>query len=164
VTCEGIQERLDELALAQALDDATPAARELAAHARDCEACGAHRRFLVALDAVLAEPVPAASEAVVATARARAARVLRARETPPRVGRELAAALGAALLALPLVVGHAWLVLSGGAWLLSGWLPAPVLAWLGGVYVVSLALGVGALYGLIPLAVAFRQRALGEST
>jgi hypothetical protein len=164
VTCEAIQERLDELALGRALDAATPEARELAAHARDCAACGAHRGFLVALADALADPVPAVSEAAVAASRRRAARVLRARATPPRVGREIAAAVAVAVLALPLVVGHAYLVIEGGAWLLAQWLPAPVLTWLGAVYVVSLALGVGALYGLIPLAVAFRQRALGEST
>jgi len=164
VTCDAIQERLDELAFARALDAATPEARALAAHAADCPACGAHRRFLVALADALAVPVPAAAEAAVAAARARAARVLRARATPPRVGRDVAVALAVAVLALPLVVGHAYVVIEGGAWLLARWLPAPVLDWLGAAYLVSLALGVGALYGLIPLAVAFRQRALGGST
>jgi hypothetical protein len=74
------------------------------------------------------------------------------------------AALAVAVLALPLVVGQAYLVIEGGAWLLARWVPAPVLTWLGGVYLISLALAVGALYGLIPLAIAFRRRALGEST
>lgn len=163
MNCDAIQERLDDLALAHALT--SPEAAELAVHARECAACGAHRRFLVALDASLAANDPApVSESVVASARARAARVLRSRETPRGVGRELVAALAVALLALPLVVAHAYLVIEGGAWLLAAWLPAPILTWLGGVYLISLALGVGALYGLIPLAVAFRQRALGEST
>jgi hypothetical protein len=164
VSCDAIQERLDERALARTLDDGSPEAAELCAHARSCAACGAHRRFLVALEAALdvPEPEPVAA-AVVAAARTRAVRVLRSRETPPAVGRELVAALGVALLALPLVVAHAYLVIEGGAWLLAAWLPAPVLTWLGAVYLLSLALGVGALYGLIPLAVAFRRRASWES-
>ena len=66
-------------------------------------------------------------------------------------------------LALPLVVAHAVLVVEGAAWLLAAWVPEPVLAWLGAVYLASLALGVGALYGIIPLAVAWRRRSTVES-
>jgi hypothetical protein len=162
VSCEAFQERLDAGALARAaaLD------ADLATHLRDCAACAAHQRFLHALVGALdAAPPPApADAAVVALARRRSARVLRAQETPAGVGRELVAALAVALLALPLVVAHAYLVLEGAAWLLAAWLPAPVLTWLGGVYLGSLALGVGALYGLIPLAVAWRRRGGAETT
>jgi len=140
VSCDAIQERLDERALARTLDDGSPEAVELGAHALRCAACGAHRRFLVALEAALDVPEPEPVAAAV-----------------------VAAALGVAVLALPLVVAHAYLVIEGGAWLLAAWLPAPVLTWLGAVYLLSLALGVGALYGLIPLAVAFRRRASWES-
>jgi hypothetical protein len=164
VSCESIQERLDLRALARTLDDGSPEAVELATHARGCDACGAHRRFLVALGAELALPEPEpVAPAVVEAAQRRAVRVLRAREAPEPIGREIVAALAVALLALPLVVAHAYLVIEGGAWLLAAWLPEPLLTWLGAIYLLSLALGVGALYGLIPLAVAFRRRATAES-
>jgi hypothetical protein len=121
--------------------------------------------LLHALGDTLGEPEPV-HPTVLALARDRAARALRAREAPAHVaagmGWELVAALAAAVLALPLVVAHAYLVLEGGAWLLASWLPAPVLAWLGLVYLGSLALGVGALYGLIPLAIAWRRREAAE--
>lgn len=164
MSCDDVQERLDLRALAHALDDGSPEALELATHARDCDACGAHRRFLVALGAELALPDPEpVAPSVVELAQRRAVRVLRSRERPEPIGRELVAALAVALLALPLVVAHAYLVIEGGAWLLSAWLPAPLLTWLGAIYLLSLALGVGALYGLIPLAVALRRRATAES-
>ena len=157
MSCEAIEQRLDELAFAHALDGPEP---EVAAHLRDCAACRAHRGFLVALTTSLANATPAPVAApVVAVATERALRVLRARPTQDRVGREIVAAIAVALLALPLVVAHAYLVVEAGAWLLARWVPAPLLVWLGGVYLLSLALGVGALYGLIPLAVAWRRRA-----
>jgi hypothetical protein len=162
VSCEAFQQRLDLQALARA-SDGDAALRE---HVENCDACRAHERFLLELVAALeAPPAPALVDAaVVEASRRRAVRVLRARETPRGVGRELAVALAVALLALPLVVAHAYLVLEGAAWLLASWVPAPVLTWLGGVYLASLALGVGALYGLIPLAVAWRRRGVAEST
>jgi hypothetical protein len=161
VSCDAFQERLDASALARTALDA-----DLAAHVRDCTACGAHERFLFALVVALDATAPpqAVDAAVVALAQRRSARVLRAQSTPVGVGRELVAALAIALLALPLVVAHAYLVLEGAAWLLASWVPAPVLTWLGGVYLGSLALGVGALYGLIPLAVAWRRRGVAEAT
>jgi hypothetical protein len=162
MSCEGVQERLDDLALARALDGGDAA--ELRDHAAQCTACGAHLRFLHELGAALEEPaVLPVSAGVLAAAQRRAARVLRAREAPRGLGRELAAALAVALLALPLVVAHAVLVVEGASWLLSAWVPEPVLAWLGAVYLASLALGVGALYGIIPLAVAWRRRSRVES-
>jgi hypothetical protein len=155
-----------DLALAHALDG--EAAESLAArsHASDCESCGAQLRFLRALGASLEHEraeVPSLPSDLLARTRSRAVRALRAQETPRGVGRELVAALALAMLALPLVVGHAYLVIEGAAWLLSQWVPAPVLTWLAGVYVASLALGVGALYGLIPLAVAWRRRSTTEA-
>lgn len=163
MSCDAIQEKLDELAFARALD-ASPEHADLFDHARGCADCDAHLRFLHGLAAAFPmtalEPV---SESVVASARERAVRVLRARETPQGVGRELVAAMAVALLALPLVVGHAYLMLEGGTWLLSSWLPAPLLAWLGFAYLGSLAIGVGALYGMIPVAVALRRRAAQET-
>lgn len=163
MSCDAVQERLDELALARVLDG-SPEHADLVAHARGCADCDAHLRFLHGLAAAFAAPaLEPVSESVVASARERAVRVLRARETPSGVGRELVAAMAAALLALPLVVGHAYLMLEGGAWLLASWLPAPLLTWLGFAYLASLAIGVGALYGMIPVAVALRRRAVQES-
>lgn len=166
MSCEVVQERMEELALARTLDGEAADAAAAREHARDCEACGAQLRFLRALGASLerergaALPVP---DELLARTRARAVRALRARETPRGVGRELVAALALAVLALPLVVGHAYLVIEGAAWLFAQWVPAPLLTWLAGVYVASLALGVGALYGLIPLAVAWRRRSTTEA-
>ena len=58
MSCDAIQERLDLRALAHALDDGSDEALELAAHARSCEACDAHRRFLIALAGELTLPDP----------------------------------------------------------------------------------------------------------
>lgn len=154
------------LALARALHTDAPEAARAREHAHGCEACGAELRFLRALGASLEQgraespPVPAL---LLERTRSRAVRALRAQETPRGVGRELVAALALALLALPLVVAHAVLVIEGADWLLAQWVPAPVLTWLAGMYVASLALGVGALYGLIPLAVAWRRRSTMEA-
>jgi hypothetical protein len=157
---------MGEFALARALDGDAEEAVSAREHAKVCEACGAELRFLRALGVALERErsvAPAVPAELLQRTRARAVRALRAQETPRGVGRELAAALALALLALPLVVGHAYLVIEGGAWLLAQWVPAPVLTWLAGVYVASLALGVGALYGLIPLAVAWRRRSTTEA-
>jgi len=166
VSCDAVQRQLEEFALARTLDGAAVDALAARAHAQGCEACGAQLRFLRALEASLEQErgaVPSVPVALLARTRTRAVRALRAQETPRGVGREMAAALALALLALPLVVGHAYLVIEGAAWLLAQWVPAPVLTWLAGVYMASLALGVGALYGLIPLAVARRRRSTTEA-
>jgi hypothetical protein len=165
VSCDTVQEQLDELALAGALDAAGEAA-EARAHARGCPACGAHLGFLRALAGELADPAAApvpVRPAVVAAAQERARRALRAGEVrSPALGRELAVALALAVLALPLVVGQAYVVVEGGAWLLASWLPEPLLVWLGVAYLGSLGLAVGALYASIPLVVAWRRRAVME--
>jgi divalent metal cation (Fe/Co/Zn/Cd) transporter len=101
---------------------------------------------------------------VLAATKQRAARALRAREEPHPFGRELIAALAVAVLALPLVVAQAFFVVESGAWLLASWVPEPILIGLGVSYLGSFALGVGALYGSIPLVVAWRRRALTEWT
>lgn len=161
--CDTVQERLDELALARTLE-AGVASEGLHAHVGQCGACGSHLHFLQQLGDALADgAVEPVAPAVVSAAQRRAARVLRARAEPRGLGRELGAALAVALLALPLVVVHAYLVVEGAAWLLATWVPEPVLAWLGVVYLASLALGVGALYGIIPLAVASRRRSPMET-
>lgn len=165
MSCDTVQERLDECALARALDPSDVAMGELRSHLEACEACGAHLAFLRALRAEFALEQPAPVRAsVVATAQQRAARALRAREAPRGFGRELIAALAVAVLALPLVVAQAYFVVESGAWLLASWVPEPILIALGVSYLGSFALGVGALYGSIPLVVAWRRRALTEWT
>jgi hypothetical protein len=162
VSCDAIQERLAELALARELDAAERSRAELE-HAAGCADCAAHARFLRALVASLeAGTAPAVRSGVVETARARAARALRAQAPPPRFGRELAGALGVGLLALPVVLAHAWLVARGATALLAPWLPGAMMTWLGVVYFGSLALTVGALYAAIPLAVAWARRTRTE--
>lgn len=166
MSCESIQQRMEELALDRALGGEAAEAIAAREHARECAACGPHLRFLNAMGASLERErtaTPLVATALLAQTRARALRALRAQETPRGVGGELAAALALAVLALPLVVGHAVLVIEGAAWLLAQWVPTPLLTWLGGLYVASLALGVGALYGLIPLAVAWRRRSITET-
>ena len=163
MNCDAVQERLDERALARALAPGDAAAAELIAHADSCEACGAHLAFLRALDAEFAAlPLAPVRASVVATAQRRAARALRAREPAHGFGRELVAALAVAVLALPFVVAQAFVVVESGAWLLASWVPHPILLGLGATYLGSFALGVGALYGSIPLVVAWRRRALAE--
>lgn len=160
MNCDAVQQQLDELALAH---DAASA--ELVAHADACAVCGAHRAFLHALDAEFAAlPLAPVRASVVASAQERAARALRAREHAHGFGRELVAALAIAVLALPLVVAQAFVVVEGAAWLLASWVPQPILFGLGVAYLGSFALGVGALYGSIPLVVAWRRRALAEWT
>ncbi len=163
MSCEAVQERLSELALARALDDEARWEARDRAHVADCAECTAHARFLRRLAAELdALPAPAPDAALLARVRARSERALRARSRPPALGAgfglELAGALALALLALPFVAGHAWLVVqAAGAWL-APWLPGPVLTWLGVVYFGSLALVLGAGYGSIPAAVHYARR------
>ena len=165
MNCHEFQQRLDETALEHRLA-ADPrgsepgAAHEALSHAGSCELCGAHLAFLRALDAELAAlPLAPVRASIIASAEQRAARALRARERPHGFGRELAAALAVAVLALPLVVAQAFVVVESGAWLLASWVPEPILMGLGVGYLASFALGVGALYGSIPLVVAWRRQA-----
>ena len=163
MNCDEFQQQLDELALARALATGDGAAPEPLAHAASCASCGAHLAFLRAFEAEFAalslSPVRAS---VVASAQQRAKRALRARARPHGFGRELVAALAVAMLALPLVVAQAYLVVESFGWLLASWVPEPILMGLGFGYLASFALGVGALYGSIPLVVAWRRRALLE--
>jgi hypothetical protein len=166
-TCDAIQETLTERLLRRAGPapiEPEPAER---AHVEACAACGAHLRFLRALGATLAHdaPPPPAPE-IVARSRERATRALRAhRAAPPRgFGRELAVSLAVLALALPVALGHAWLVAEGAARLLGPLLPHAVLLGLGVVYFGSLALAVGTLYALVPLWVATLRRARMEAS
>ncbi len=159
MSCEAVQRRLEEALAARR----EPAAGDHA-HAEGCSACAAHRRFLVELTAELdALVVPPLAPAVLAATRERAAGALRERAAWRGFGRELAAAVALALVALPVAVAHGLLVARGASALLGAWVPAPVLSWLGLVYFGSVALAFGVLYGSLPLAVAFSRRMREEA-
>jgi len=119
-----------------------------------------------ALLAALADETPAPpAPDVVARARRRALRTLRAHAPAPTralLG-ELALAVAVLALGLPVTFAHAWLVAEGAAALLGGWVPPVVLEGLGVVYFGSLALAVGALYAFVPLWVASVRRARREA-
>ena len=154
MSCEAIQERMSELALARALQTTERWDAEALEHALGCADCADHARFLRELVASLeASPVAPVDATAVAGTRRRATRALRAQAPPPHLVRELAAALAVALLALPILLGDAWLVAREATALLSPWLPDALLEWLGVVYFGSLALTTGALYAAIPLVV-----------
>jgi hypothetical protein len=160
LTCAETQRLLTEAELAHAAPE--PAAR---AHAESCTACAAHRRFLarLATDLRAFEPPPP-DPAAVAAAREAGLRTLRERVAWSGFTRDLVRALGVALLALPVSIGHALLVGWAASALLGAVLPAPVLAWLGVVYFGSLALALGVLYGSIPVAVSLARRSRLEPT
>jgi hypothetical protein len=106
--------------------------------------------------AIRSQPVRASSSA---TAQQRAIRAPAARErrtasgaNSPRLRRRRSAA---AEVAQAFVVVEARVAARGLA-------AEPILVWLGFGYLASFALGVGALYGSIPLVVAWRRRALSE--
>jgi hypothetical protein len=166
VSCEQIQERLTESFLARVAQ-----APEDAAHAAGCAACGAHARALHAVTAHLsALKVPDLRPAALRACEARALQVLRAQRAarapePLRgLGRDLLRAAALGLLALPVALGHAWFMAWAGQAFLGPWIPTPVLGWLGVFYFAPVALGLGVLYGAIPLAVVVgRRRAMEES-
>lgn len=160
MSCEATRERLVEAFLA----GAPPAAAD-AAHAAGCAACAEEARALQGLAGHLADlSVPPPRPAALAACEARALQVLRARRRahapePLRgMGRDLLRAAALGLLALPVAVGHALLVGWAGSAMLGPLVPAPVLAWLGVFYFVPVMLGLGVLYGAIPLAVAVGRR------
>jgi len=161
MSCEAIQDAWTELALARDLERPDAGLRE---HAATCAGCSAHVGFLRALVSALEalDAVPAVRPSALASAQKRALRALRAQAPPPHLARQLAGALGLALLALPVVLGHAWLVARGAEAVLAPWLPSALLTWLGFVYFGSLALAVGTLYAAIPLALAATHRRPAE--
>lgn len=166
MSCEDVQERLTEAFLARMAP-----VPEDAAHAAGCAACGSLVRELRSVAEHLAVVlVPDLRPAARAACEARALHALRAQRAahapaPLRgLGRDLARATLLGLLALPIAVGHAWLVAWVGSAVLSPWLPGPILGWLGILYFAPVVLGLGVLYGAIPLAVvAGRRQPLEES-
>jgi len=166
MSCEEVQERLTEALLAHAAP-----APEDGTHAQGCGSCGAHARTLREVAEYLAGVhVPALRAPALEACETRALRVLRAQRAarapaPLRgLGPDFLRAALLALLALPVAVGHAWLVAWAGSALLGSWLPGPVLGWLAVLYFAPVALALGVLYGAIPLAVvAGKRRPLEES-
>ncbi len=166
MSCEEAQEQLTTAFLAQAAPG-----QEATAHAGGCEACGRFARELrAAHEHLAAVQVPAlrpAARAACEIAALRALRAQRAARAPAPLrglGRDLVRAALLGLLALPVAVGHAWLVAWAGRAVLAPWLPGPVLGWLGLVYFAPVLLAFGVLYGAIPLAVvAGRRQPMEES-
>lgn len=164
MSCDAIQERMSELALARGLGEPERWEEDAREHVHGCTECAAHARFLEALMTSLESSPPApVHAAAVAGARERAVRALRAQTAPPHLVRELAALLAVALLALPILVGDAWLVAREATALLAPWLPSALLTWLGVVYFGSLALTTGALYAALPLVVGWMHRHRAEA-
>lgn len=166
MSCEEVQARLEEAFLSRA-----PAAPADADHARDCAACGSEARELrvlaVHLDSVQVPAVRPAAHAAFEERAIRALRAQRAARSPVPLrglGADFAKAALLGLLALPVAVGHAWVVAWAGRTLLAPWLPSAVLGWLGVLYFAPVALAVGALYGVIPLAVVAGRRASLEES
>jgi hypothetical protein len=159
-----MQERLDELAFARALaapERWDPGLRE---HATGCAACAAHLRFLRSLGAeldALASPAPAPE--MLAAARVRASRALRARTRPASLWRPVVQAAGLSLAALPIVVLHAFVVAEGAVTLLGPVVPSGVLTWLGVSYFGSVALGLGGLAALLPLVASATREARADA-
>jgi anti-sigma factor RsiW len=157
MSCEGVQAALEALALGAQRDGGDPA---VAAHLAACATCAAHGRVLAALAATRGGAIAPPAPEVVAHARERAVRALRAHEQAPAraLVAELLLAAAVLALALPFTVAHAWLVAEGAAALLGGLVPAVLLEGLGVVYFGSLALAVGTLYALLPVWVALVRR------
>ena len=157
MSCETVQAALEAQALGAGTHEIDAAA---AAHLAACADCAAHQGLLAGLAAVLVEEAPPPRPEVVALARERALRALRAHGPAPARGlvSELLVAAAVLALALPFTVAHAWLVAEGAAALLGGLLPAALLEGLGVVYFGSLALAVGTLYALLPVWVALARR------
>jgi hypothetical protein len=166
VSCEDVQQRLSDAFLAR-----EASAADDAAHLAACSACASHASELSVLARTLDRmQVPPLRPAALARCEAQALRVLRAQRAARApaplsgLGRDLFRGAALALLALPVAVGHALFVAWAGSSLLGPWLPGPVLTWLGVFYFAPVVLGLGVLYGAIPLAVAVgRRRPLEES-
>ena len=163
MSCETRQQRLEELVFEGDLERLAVEERE---HLAGCADCGAHHALLLALNTeaerATAEPLP---PQLLAAVERRAVRVLRAAQPQPhpRLDGNLVAPLAVALLALPIAVGQGWLWMHGLSFFLAEWIPASILTGIFVFYVVSVALPLGALYGSLPLAVAYANRTRMEA-
>jgi len=165
--CDAVQARLSDAWLSRS----EPALVDRA-HARHCDACGAHERELGALARALSSDAPpAASDALVAATLRRAADELARRAAaqaalPEGWRRELGRLVAAAALPLPVVLLWNAAVLAAGGQLLEGLLPTALIHALGAAYVVAGATWLACLYGSLPLLAArtLRRRALESAT
>jgi len=153
MSCKSTQQRLEQLADQSQLQALGEDERR---HLASCDECAAHHALLLTLatESVQTEPPPL-SPRLLATVERRAIHALRATRQRRALRWDIAAPLAVALLALPIALGQGWLWLKGLALLLEAWLPASILTGLAVVHFASVALTLGALYGAIPLAIAY---------
>ena len=152
--CDSVREALVEALLARrGTEEVAPG------HLAACPACREEARALAALGAGLdAEAAPPLSPALLARVRARASRELRERRAARRfAGEAVRAAAAALVVAVPVSVLHAELVLAGLHRLLDGRLPAAVVRLVEALYLGSSVLAVGLLLASVPLLLAFRE-------
>lgn len=160
MSCDDVEARLTERFLARG--DLVPVD---AAHVAECARCGAAARELTGLTAHLAAlEAPSLRPGVQAACEQAALRALRRQSAAHRpapfrgLGRDLVRAALLGLAVLPVAVVHALAVAWAGSTLLGPVLPAAVLSWLAVLYFAPLVLGLGVLYGAIPLAVVAGRR------
>ncbi len=162
MSCETTQQRLEQLANQSQLQGLGEDERR---HLASCNECAAHHALLLTLaaESVQTEPPPLPPQ-LLATVERRAIRALRATRQRRALRWDIAAPLAMALLALPIALGQEWLWLKGLALLLDSWLPASILTGLAVVHFASVALTLGALYGALPLAIAYASRTRLEAS
>jgi predicted anti-sigma-YlaC factor YlaD len=158
MSCQNLQQRLDQLAQQSQLQVLDPEARE---HLANCAQCAAHHALLLALtaDEIRAEPPPLSPQLLAAVEK-RAMGALRATGRRAVMRWDIAAPLAVSLLALPIALGQGWLWLRGLGFLLESWLPEALVAGLAIAHIASVALTLGALYAALPLAIAFASTRL----
>jgi hypothetical protein len=162
MSCQTTQQRLEQLANHGQLRSIGEDQRQ---HLASCDECAAHHALLLTLtdEAGQTEPPPLPPQ-LLATLEQRAIRALRATHQRRLMRWDIAAPLAVALLALPITVGQGWLWFKGLALLLETWLPASILTGLAVVHFASVALTLGALYGALPLAIAYASRTRLEAS
>jgi anti-sigma factor RsiW len=153
MSCDATQQRLEQLADPSQLEALGDDERQ---HLASCDDCAAHHALLLELAAEsVPMAVPALPPQLLATVERRAVHALRVAQQRRALRWDIAAPLAVALLALPIALGQGWLWLKGLAFVLGSWIPASVLTGLAVVHFISVALALGALYGAIPLVIAY---------
>lgn len=154
MSCRDVQERLDDAFFARR----EPGAEDRA-HAGTCAACGAHRDDLLQIAAMLeAAPTPEPTAALSARTLRRATAELGRAGLPHGFARELVRLLWGPVAALPVVLAWNAAVLSAGAALLAGLVPAELLTVVGSAYVVAAAGWLSLLFGALPFVAHGRAR------
>jgi hypothetical protein len=162
MSCNATQQRLEQLADQSQLQALGDDERQ---HLASCDECAAHHALLLTLaDESAQTEAPPLSPQLLATVERRAIHALRITQRRSALHWDIAAPLAVALLALPLALGQGWLWLKGLALLLGTWLPAPIVTGLAVVHFASVALALGALYGAIPLVIAYATHTRQEAS